>query len=392
MAPRVGRLVVDGHDAAAGRDPVAQQPAHQLGAVHRGVRGERDGVGLPGPLGVVGLVRRLHRGDPLDRRGVAAGQPLALGQDLVEHLELAEPERRLHVGHAVRSSRARDRTRSRRRVALWRARSETSIACWRSWRRRAAATSASWTVIMPPSPVVMTLRGCSEKHASGPSEPIGRAAVRRADRAGRVLDERRAGGDRRARGMASMSAGSPSWCTGMIAFVRLGDRALRRRGVEVVGARVDVGEHRRGAALPHRVGGGDERQRRHDHLVAGADARDVERELQRGGAVASSRPPRRRRRARRRPPRTRARAGPARPSRRRSTSATASPSSPRKNGRAERDLHQDDLASVADRLGGGACLLGPPPLDQARQALLEVDLGLEAELARAPVACRRGGA
>ena len=57
--------------------------------------------------------------------------------------------------------------------AAWRARSETSIACWRSLRSR-AATAGSWTAIMPPSPVVITLRGCSEKHASGPSEPIGR--------------------------------------------------------------------------------------------------------------------------------------------------------------------------------------------------------------------------
>ena len=65
----------------------------------------------------------------------------------------------------------------------------------------------------------------------------------------------------------------------------LGDRALGRGGVEVVGQRVDVGEDRRRAALPDRVGRGDERQRRHDDLVAGADAGDVEREVQRGGAV-----------------------------------------------------------------------------------------------------------
>ena len=45
---------------------------------------------------------------------------------------------------------------------------------WARRRRRRAATAGSSTAIMPPSPVVITLRGCSEKQASGPSEPIGR--------------------------------------------------------------------------------------------------------------------------------------------------------------------------------------------------------------------------
>ena len=57
-------------------------------------------VGLPGPLGVLGLVRRLEARDLRERRGVALGLAAALGEDLVEHLELAQPERGLHVGHA----------------------------------------------------------------------------------------------------------------------------------------------------------------------------------------------------------------------------------------------------------------------------------------------------
>ena len=112
-----------------------------------------------------------------------------------------------------------------------------------------------------------------------------------------------------------------------------GDGALGRLRVEVERARVDVGEDRRRAALPDRVGGRDERHRRHDHLVAGADAR---RRAARAAARSCSwrrRRPRPRRRARRTPPRTRARAGPGRPSRWRSPSATASPSSPRSVGR-----------------------------------------------------------
>ena len=63
------------------------------------------------------------------------------------------------------------------------------------------------------------------------------------------------------------------------------DGTLGGRRIEVVGARVHVREDGGRAVLPDGVRGGDERQRRHDHLVPRSDARDVERELQRGRAV-----------------------------------------------------------------------------------------------------------
>ena len=47
-----------------------------------------------------------------------------------------------------------------------------NLACFSLHPRKVITCGA----IMPPSPVVMTLRGCSEKQASGPSEPIGRPA------------------------------------------------------------------------------------------------------------------------------------------------------------------------------------------------------------------------
>ena len=56
--------------------------------------------------------------------------------------------------------------------------------------------------------------------------------------------------------------------------------------VHPVGDRVDVGEDRRGADVEDRVDGGDERERGHDHLVARADARGQQREVQRRGAAA----------------------------------------------------------------------------------------------------------
>ena len=216
-------------------------------------------------------------------------------------------------------------------------------------------------------------------------------AVRRADRAGGVLDHRSARGRRRASRNASMSAGSPTWWTGMIAFVRgvIARSAVGR--VEVVGARVDVGEDRRRAALPDRVGGGDERQRRDDHLVARA-----RRPTRRGRGAArscswSSRPRRARRRARRRPPRTPRRAGPAVTQPRGDhlgdgLALVAAAATACANGTSIRRAS----ASAGERPGRRAGALGPPPLDQARQALLEVDLGLEAERLARRGACRRG--
>ena len=66
-------------------------------------------------------------------------------------------------------------------------------------------------------------------------------------------------------------------------------RALRdRRGgglrVEVERHRVDVGEHRARALVEHRVGGGDERERRGDDLVALPHPDRAQREVQAGGA------------------------------------------------------------------------------------------------------------
>ena len=177
-----------------------------------------------------------------------------------------------------------------------------------------------------------------------------------------------------------MSAGRPIWCTGMIAFVRGGDRALGRDRVEVVGARVDVGEDRRRAALPDRVGGGDERQRRHDDLVARADAGRRRARAAAPWCSSSSRWRRPRRRARRTRPRRPARAGPGRPSRTRSTCGERLGLAAVEVRTRERDLHHDGLRERADGLEAPVGAVLRPPLDEPGEALLEADLGLEAEL------------
>ena len=249
-----------------------------------------------------------------------------------------------------------------------------SMPCARS-RRRRSATSGSCTAIMPPSPVVMTLRGCSEKQASGPSEPICAALVAGADRARRVLDERQAV----ALGelQEGVHVGRQADLVDRHDRLRARrDRALGGGRIEVVGARVDVREDRLRAAVPDGVGGRDERQRRHDHLVAGADAGDVQRELsavvQLVVATASAAPTRAanacskaRTRGPGRPSRTRSPRRPRPPRRRRRSGARTGPPSRR---RRERRRGRRPARCSARHHS-----------HQAPQALFEADLGLEAQ-------------
>ena len=53
---------------------------------------------------------------------------------------------------------------------------------------------------------------------------------------------------------------------------------------QVLGHRVDIGKHWRGADVARGVGCRDERQRRHDYLVAGADPGHDQGQMERGGA------------------------------------------------------------------------------------------------------------
>ena len=142
---------------------------------------------------------------------------------------------------------------------------------WRSRRTRRASASSS-VVTAPPSPVVTTLRGCSEKHA----EVAGRArrppAAARAERPGRVLDDVQAARtgelqDRRHRHGEAEQVDDAE---------RLGAR--RDGGGELLGAgdvrpRRDVAEDRRRAAEQRRAGRRGEGVGRHDDLVARARCR-----------------------------------------------------------------------------------------------------------------------
>ena len=158
--------------------------------------------------------------------------------------------------------------------APWRARSDRSIACW---RRRAQARGHGRVVDGDHAALA------GGDHLARVQREAGQRA-QRADRPALVRARRwRRRRPRRARARSASASAmkrvhvgrQPDLVHGHDRLRALGDRALGRRGVEVVGQRVDVGEDRRRAALPDRVGGGDERQRRDDDLVAGADAGHV---------------------------------------------------------------------------------------------------------------------
>ena len=68
----------------------------------------------------------------------------------------------------------------------------------------------------------------------------------------------------------------------------VGDLALDLCRVEIQRRRVDVGEDRRRAAPGDRLGRRIERERRADHLVAGADVHAVHHEHERVGAVGAA--------------------------------------------------------------------------------------------------------
>ena len=64
--------------------------------------------------------------------------------------------------------------------------------------------------------------------------------------------------------------------------------ALELRRIEVVGRGVDVAEDRHAAGEHHRLGGGEEAERRHQHLGAGGEPQGAQGDDQRVGAVADA--------------------------------------------------------------------------------------------------------
>ena len=112
--------------------------------------------------------------------------------DRVEAVELDDADRGLQVGHSVVVADL-DVLLGRRQRAWCRSAALTLIACSRSIRARAA--HASFEVVnMPPSPVVMSLRGWNDHAAMTPLGADRTAVVGRAGRARGVFDHDDAAG------------------------------------------------------------------------------------------------------------------------------------------------------------------------------------------------------
>ena len=283
----VGRLEMDAHDAAPGRDPVVEHDA----ASPRAGRATRRGAPSSSASSTApSRARRApsRRASPArPRRPVGERAPAR--DDPGEPLELLAADRGLDVGHPVVEAVDRIVLEDH----LWSCRGARCPAP--TCRAGAAGGSARRTpgsavVSMPPSPMVITLRGWKEKQTMSPSgspillprpvEPdLG------ADGAGGVLDHRQAvrARDRQDRGQIAGHARSGGRTR--IARVCGGDRRGDPGRVDVVAVGLDVDEDRHRAALADRVGRGDEGVADRDHLVARADADGQQREMQRRGAV-----------------------------------------------------------------------------------------------------------
>src|SRR6266536_839977 len=114
------------------------------------------------------------------------------------------------------------------RSAVWRSRSETLMPWARSLRARSASASSS-VVIMPPSPVVMTLRGWKLNTVWWAFEPV-RRPLYSPPTDGAASSTTSMPCSVAIALIASISAVIPIWSTGMIAFVRLVMRCAMSAG------------------------------------------------------------------------------------------------------------------------------------------------------------------
>ena len=188
---------------------------------------------------------------------VALRQRAASGDDPGQPAQLFAADRRLHVGHAVVV--AADRDSPRRSPARCRGAACRAPTCRAgASSRKLASSSASAVVSMPPSPVVITLRGWNEKQTMSPCG----APIRRQLPSSRISDPI-------AQAASSISGSPCARATAMIARQVAGhahlvdaedrpgarrDRRRDRRRIDVEAAGLDVDEDRHRAALADGVG------------------------------------------------------------------------------------------------------------------------------------------
>jgi hypothetical protein len=219
----------------------------------------------------------VDRGRKLERQVAETAQvflgdpPLAL-EDLRKAIELGETERRLHRRHAVIEADLRVVVAPSRRHCVVAKQPQTPIELRVRGEHHPAFAGRHHLVAV-------------EAEARDVAERADRAAaVARAVRLGRVLDEHRAGAPRdvaERRHVARLTVE-------MDGDDRLGAaRDARAHGfrIDVPGETVGIGEDRLRARIAHGVRRRHERQRRHDDFVARTDAERGERQVEGRRAV-----------------------------------------------------------------------------------------------------------
>ena len=143
---------------------------------------------------------------------------------------------------------------------------------------------------MPPPLVVMILLPLNENAASSALAPGRPPGVGRTERLGRVLEQEDlvAVADGPQRVVVAALAVEVDGENGPDAAALappVGERLVEKLRIHRPGGGVAVDEHRLGAGVADRVRARRERERGADHLVAGADAEDDERQVERGRAA-----------------------------------------------------------------------------------------------------------
>ena len=208
----------------------------------------------------------------LEAREVVRGEALARAAPRVEVRQLREPEARRDIREVVLAARRARRRACRRRAGAmpWKRSCSTRARLARVVHHQRAALDGGH--------VLVRVEAEGDEVAGGAH---GLAARARADRERRVLED--------AHAVALAERGERGGIERRVvvrgqqhARARRDGRARPARG-RGCGSQVHVHEHRRGAAALDHVGGGEEALRGRDHLVAGADAEHLERDLHRRG-------------------------------------------------------------------------------------------------------------
>ncbi len=248
----VERHQVDGRQVRLGRDAALAQPPDHTVAVARDLHDEHE----PAADVAAGVLARQRDLGARQRLAVPAGHPRAGGQHLVEPLELGKAERARDVGQpVVEPEPVVVEPVHVRRAPLVALGVDALLVLRRAHGEHAALAGGELLVGV-------------ERERRGMAAAADRRAVgmHGAERLAGVLDDRQP---------VALERGDVGGVAEDVHRQQrrraTGDRGGRRVGVEVEGDRVDVGEHGGGALVDDRVGGGHERERRRDHLVALAD-------------------------------------------------------------------------------------------------------------------------